>query len=158
MDTDQASDSFSGRSRRRLRNFFINPTGHLRFIFAIPTVALLFVIILLWTLRNTLVEYVANFPSNVPTVQTMEMQSNVTYVFGLGIGFVFFALVTVVLTGILISHRYYGPMVPILRTLRGMKEDNYEELVRLRPGDELQELARALNELQDHLRKKGGTA
>ncbi len=52
---------------------------------------------------------------------------------------------------ILLTHRFYGPMVPILRHLEEMKKGNYTSRIRLRKKDELHDLSEKLNDLTAHL-------
>lgn len=53
--------------------------------------------------------------------------------------------------GVLVSHRVYGPLIPIVRHIRKLAEGDYASRVRLRKGDELEEVAGALNELAEKL-------
>lgn len=59
--------------------------------------------------------------------------------------------------GVLVSHKFYGPQVPILRSLRALREGNRAEKVHLRKGDELREIAEAVNQLADSLSAKSGS-
>lgn len=57
--------------------------------------------------------------------------------------------------GILITHKIVGPLVPIQRFVEELAKGNYEVRdIKLRKGDELQELAARLNELKIHIKEK----
>lgn len=53
-----------------------------------------------------------------------------------------------------LTHRYYGPLVSILRFLKELQAGNYTARIKLRKKDELQELADNLNLLAETLQKK----
>ena len=59
-----------------------------------------------------------------------------------------------IFVGAVISNRIYGPLVPILRQIKRLTNGEYGARVKLRKGDELGEVAVALNELADSLEKK----
>ena len=72
-------------------------------------------------------------------------------------GFIVMALFAVALVlygawvGFRMMHRFYGPTVPILRLLGELKAKKYDGRLRLRKGDELIEVAAAINELAAQL-------
>lgn len=57
-------------------------------------------------------------------------------------GFTFFM-------GVVLSHRIYGPLVPILRQIESLRTGNDPSPIHLRRGDELFDVASALNRLSD---------
>lgn len=63
---------------------------------------------------------------------------------------VFFAVCGVV-TGIFLSHRVYGPMVPIRAHIARLINGDYSSRVHTRSGDEFKELAADLNSLAETL-------
>ena len=66
---------------------------------------------------------------------------------------VYFALATAGLgsVALFLSHRIAGPAFVIERALRSLRDGDPGERLSLRPGDSLQELARAARELREHL-------
>lgn len=147
------TETNSARHQRKWKNYFVNPAGQLRLIFAIPAGAMISVVVVLAVAKSFLEGYVTTLPNYIPAELVRDMQQTVTFAFSLSLAFVVFATLMVILVGILLSHRFYGPVVAILRAVRAMTEGNYDQEIRLRPQDELQDLARALNELQAKLRQ-----
>ena len=56
--------------------------------------------------------------------------------------------------GFRLSHRVYGPVVPIVRQIKQINEGNFKNRIHLRKRDELREIADALNELAQTLETK----
>ena len=56
--------------------------------------------------------------------------------------------------GILVTHRMAGPVMVIRKKLEDLSGDNFSVRVRLRKGDEFKNLARAFNDLAQHLESK----
>jgi nitrogen fixation/metabolism regulation signal transduction histidine kinase len=66
---------------------------------------------------------------------------------------VFFA-VSGIAAGIALSHRIYGPMVPILAHVKRLVSGNYKSRANLRENDEFSELVSELNALAEKLERK----
>lgn len=56
-----------------------------------------------------------------------------------------------------LSHRFYGPMVPLLRLIDRFKKGDYEARGQLREDDEHQEVMASLNELGEFLNQRRPT-
>ncbi|MGZ3650263.1 MAG: HAMP domain-containing protein [Bdellovibrionota bacterium] len=147
----------TGRNRRSLRNILVSPAGQIRLIFAIPVAVLLTASCFLITLRNTLLVRLGELQTlpNVTGRELGDLADSIGTFYLLGIIFLMFTSFFLAISGLLISHRYYGPLIPLLRCLRAMKAGDYSQEVRLRKGDELRELATAVNELNEHLKARG---
>jgi len=72
------------------------------------------------------------------------------------VGLIFIACAALIslLFGLMISHRFYGPVVPLARHLNELREGKFGARVKLRPGDELAELMDAQNALAEALEKR----
>ena len=57
--------------------------------------------------------------------------------------------------GIIVSHRTFGPWVPLLRHIENLKARRFDSRVTLRKGDHLRALADKLNELAASLEGEG---
>ncbi len=57
-------------------------------------------------------------------------------------------------TVIRLTHRFYGPILSINRFAEDLKRGNYSARIKLRRRDELQDVAKKLNELAEILEKK----
>lgn len=53
-----------------------------------------------------------------------------------------------------LSHRFYGPIVPILRLIEQLKNGDYSARGQLREDDELQEIMSSLNEMSEALSRR----
>ena len=71
----------------------------------------------------------------------------------LAVNVLFLAMLSIGLS-IIASHRIAGPIYRIISFVRGLTSGNYSARLRLRKGDDLQDLADALNELAEKLEKK----
>jgi len=64
----------------------------------------------------------------------------------------FIVVILIFLGGILLSHKVAGPLYRFERSARAIKEGNLRASFRIRKGDELQDTARALDEMAKSLR------
>jgi signal transduction histidine kinase len=62
--------------------------------------------------------------------------------------------VLVVVVATVYTHRMIGPMLPVMRHIKALKEGFYGNRVRLREYDCFQELASELNELAEALEQR----
>ncbi len=132
----------------------------MRVVFGLPVVGLLLVAALLQTLK-----YVVN--SQLARIQRLDgmhaetirsFQDLVGGSLNLGIGLILVCAVLVGVFGILLGHHYYGPVVPIVRTLQELAAGSTESRVHLRPDDELREIMDAVNQLAASLEEKSRSA
>lgn len=75
------------------------------------------------------------------------LQTSLVFFFGIAIVVAFGGLVF----GLSISKRIFGPMVAIGRFIDGLIEGQYDQKLRLRDGDDFEEIATKLNELSRRL-------
>ncbi|HWU42437.1 MAG TPA: HAMP domain-containing protein [Bdellovibrio sp.] len=52
-----------------------------------------------------------------------------------------------------LTHRFFGPMVPISRHLEELKKGNFQSRIKLRDKDELYDLSQQLNQLTEEFEK-----
>lgn len=142
--------------KRKLRNFLVTPAGRMRVVFGLPVVGLLMVGILLQTLKyvmNTQLERAQRLQGM--SADTMRgFQDLVTGSLNMGIGLTLVCALLVAVFGVLLGHHYYGPVVPIVRTLREFGSGNFSSRIRLRTDDELREIMEAVNTLGDKLEQE----
>ena len=65
-----------------------------------------------------------------------------------------FLLPFVGVAGLFLSHKIAGPLVRIERALKNIGDGNFDVFVKLRRGDELTDLASAVNEMAEKLKKR----
>ena len=64
------------------------------------------------------------------------------------------AIPIVFFLGIRQSHRIVGPMTRIKRTLEGIGAGDFSQRIHLRQGDALEDLAKAINQMAEHLQQR----
>lgn len=146
----------TGRDRRRLRNFLLEPRKQFRYgahFFLFGAVTVLFV---QWISYRAIVEVVGRILTEAghgetlaPIVQesigiTMLQSGWLLPLLG-GAGLFYSAW---------LFHRFIGPQVPIRRHLRRLAAGDYREDCRIRANDELHELCDELNALTASLRER----
>jgi nitrogen fixation/metabolism regulation signal transduction histidine kinase len=93
--------------------------------------------------------YLRNFPENKRYRQAVV--SSLLWVFGIGILFV---IIQLVLLTIFFSHKVAGPVYRFEMTCHDIIDGNYTGNIKLRKGDEMQNLATLLNEVIDRSRER----
>lgn len=146
------------RNQRSAKNILIRPREQLRFavVFFAASSALLtaYVVVVLTSLMSTLSTIVHQYdlpPEVLPTLLN-SLQWSVFFV----------ALFGVVLTlgmlamGVTLSHRIFGPLIPMGALISKLKAGEYGARADLRKNDEFKELAGDLNDLAEKLQTKYG--
>ena len=93
--------------------------------------------------------YLRNFPENKRYREAVV--SSLLWVFGIGILFV---IIQLVLLTIFFSHKVAGPVYRFEMTCHDIIDGNYTGKIKLRKGDEMQNLATLLNEVIDQSRER----
>lgn len=139
-----------GKDQRRLKNLLINPEAQIRFgaIFLAMTIVSN---VIVTAFGLNLYYYWANDPERSGTGGLLMM------VVG---GCVLVTILTycfAFILGLIITHKIFGPLVPIQRTLDQLKAGDYSARAVLREKDEQQmkRLAESVNELAAVLARKG---
>ena len=137
------------KNRRSLRNYLVSPDSQIRYGLLFLALSGSVHVVL------TAVTVVA-YGSLRATGEDAPLPMWIVVVFLLGAylilqGFAF-------ILGLIISHRIFGPLVPMMKFVEDMKNGDYSGRVILRSGDDqaLQNFATALNELAETHQKKSG--
>jgi len=93
-------------------------------------------------LVNGIKDYIRSFSSNKEF--RSSLLNSLMWVFGVGMLLV---IVQIVLLTIFFSHKVAGPVYRFEKVCHNMIEGNYTDSIRLRKGDEMQNLAKLLNEV-----------
>lgn len=91
---------------------------------------------------NTIEDYIQSLSSNRDFRH--EMLVSLLWVFGIGI---FLVIVQLVLLTIFYSHKLAGPIYRFEKVCQSIIAGNYTEVIRLRKGDEMQNLAVLMNQM-----------
>ncbi|MGZ3653510.1 MAG: hypothetical protein ACXVB9_10955 [Bdellovibrionota bacterium] len=142
----------SGRNLRSIRGFLVRPKQQLRGTLVFVGMCIFFQLLMLIGFRSALDTVITQFAQSNPDL-AVQMSAATVSVFRLMVAYVFFLAVVTLVIGIVITHRTYGPLVPILRHVNDLTQRKFNARVHLRTTDELQELASALNLLAETLEK-----
>jgi len=149
-------ESRTSADDRKLANFAISPKKQLRLglIFASGGLAifLAFFAFEYWLLTGIISSLTPLIPEDSPVHQMLADSLMWSWVACLLIALVF-ALV-VILGTLVITHRFYGPMIALRRHTWTLLRGEYEHRTHLRKHDEFKELANDLNQLSERLQKK----
>jgi HAMP domain-containing protein len=148
----------AGRNKRSAKKLFIAPSRQLKLTFAMLSIGILVTALLLAYLVTKVSQTVDLLEPSHPSAALIVTDS-LSPVLNLLIAGQALLWIFCLLVGVLVSHKIYGPLVPMLRHVRNLQEGSYSSRVKLREGDELEDLAGALNELAEKLEgreKKAG--
>ncbi len=150
-------DNQSGR--RLLRNFIIRPGVQIRYLVYILSVGLVFMLVMFSFMLMTLTRMfsqaaqIANIEYDIQlAIQNAIISAWIVF----ALSCIAFAGLSAVI-GILLTHRVFGPIVPIRRHLAALKKGNYKQVTQLRQHDELKEVADDLNQVSELLEKRYGS-
>ncbi len=153
---DDATASLDGRPVRSLSNILVEPKGQLRYAFMLFGAGILMMITivtyLLLSFNKTIEALHALYQVDGAVIDHLQMSLYSTLVMVIIFGVVL-AAVTISI-GIALSHRIFGPIIPLKRHVEALIAGQYESRVQLRKKDEFQDLATELNRLAAALEHK----
>ncbi len=153
-----AASQDGGRGRRRIANLIQRPKQQIKYILYFLASGLVLLLIVfsfvLFTLSN-LVNTMTQLCGMGEDVQVAIQQSIMFAWVVFAIVFIAFAAMSIA-TGLLISHRIFGAMVPIRRQIEAMFAGDYAARGQLRENDELREIMEDLNALAGKLGSRHG--
>lgn len=154
--TESTQARTPSKHSRKLRNFLIRPNQQV-----------LYVLVLLGFGWGALVAYIVFFFVFLKGVvnqlgSTYNLDSEVVYSlvsslnWAIGGAFLLglILLICFVVAGILVSHRLFGPQVPMQRLIEDLIEGRFSSRGTLRKNDEFQDLMAALNRLASNLEER----
>ncbi len=142
--------------KRQLKNLFVNPRYQLRYMFWLTGSGLALVLI------NTVVFYsrvrenyevlveMSPMTDEAKSVLFSEL-SHIAFTLMLS-SLAFLLLVSVI--GLIFSHRTAGPLYHFQRVFNEIKAGKTKARIRLRPGDDFQNVASSFNEMMDQIETK----
>ena len=149
------NSSDGGRGRRSLKSVFVKPREQLRyaFVFFGGGLALMagYIVLFLYYLNVTIMNLATSYsiaPDVATTLNTAFLTASIaTVIFAATLTLIMFA------AGVALSHRIFGPIVPMKRLIEDLTNGNYSSRVALRKTDEFQDVADSLNQLAENLEK-----
>lgn len=145
-----------GSKRRRLKNLVQKPKQQIKYIMYFLASGLVLLLIVfsfvLFTLSN-LIETITQLCGMGDDVQATIQQSIMSAWTVFAVVSLAFSLMSIA-TGLLISHRIFGAMVPIRRQIDALIAGDYKARGKLREHDELQEVMSGLNDLAEKLENR----
>lgn len=134
----------------------ILPNYQLKFILFIMATNLFIAIFIVLSLYA----YIVNSPIFVEFLQYMKSDANFTFYEELKSLYSFFMILTLVfvffigLAAVFLSHKTAGPLYRFNLIFNQISKDNLEPRVKLRPDDELQDIAQTFNKMMDRINQK----
>jgi len=142
--------------RRRFKNLLQRPRAQVRYILyflASGTLLMILAFTFVLYLLSDLVGSMAMVTGLGDGVRESIQRAMISAWIVFSIVLLIFSLLSV-LTGLIITHRIFGPIVPIMRQIDSIKRGDYTARGKLRDEDELQDVMQSLNELAEVLEKK----
>jgi methyl-accepting chemotaxis protein len=130
----------TGRSRRKLLGYLVRPRQQIIFTMWLLAVFVLFQAILL-----------ALFLVRTDAPGSGQLDSREREFLGAALAYLTVLGFTIAVIGVALSHRIFGPMVPLVRHIRNLAAGDFSSRAHLRRGDFLAELANELNTLAENL-------
>ncbi|HVK61452.1 MAG TPA: hypothetical protein VM432_07875 [Bdellovibrionales bacterium] len=145
-------------NQRDLSNIFVNPRQQLKYSFVFFGGAIglmcLYIIFFLYYLSSTIASLANTFAVSPDVAQDLNRSiltaSIALIAFSVTLTFVMFA------AGIALSHRIFGPMIPIKRLIEQLRAGDYKARGSLRKKDEWHDVMDGLNDLAEKLERKHG--
>ncbi len=142
------------KHKRHLKNFLINPRYQLRYIIWLTTTGLFLVLI------NGVIAYSYIKENYITLVDLSPMTDEAKLqmyeelrhlILALSLTSLAFLMI-VSLLGIVLSHRTAGPLYHFKRVFDEVKKGKHQQRVKLRPGDEFQDVAKSFNDMMESLK------
>jgi methyl-accepting chemotaxis protein len=159
-DSESSTNQFSsGRNQRDLNNILVKPRQQLRYAFVFfgggLGIITIYIVFFLYYLASTIEElsiaYAVSPEVTASLGRAIFIASVATIIFSAVLAIVMF------LAGIALSHRIFGPIVPIKRTLEAIRDGNYSARGSLRKRDEFQDVMDLINDVAANLEKRHGS-
>lgn len=149
----------SGREQRTISNILVKPREQLKYAFvffggglAIMTVYICF---FLYYLADTIREMATAYAIAPDVAETLSRA-----IFTASVATIIFAVALTVImfvSGIALSHRIFGPIVPITRQLEAIRDGHYANRGSLRKRDAFHDIMDLANEAAEALEKRHGS-
>jgi methyl-accepting chemotaxis protein len=139
------------QNKRKLRNYLINPGYQIRYILWLTTTGLLLLAMNGWIFYHYISENYALLVELSPMTDEsknqlfLELREILVRLAVVSSSFMFVVMVL----GLIFSHKAAGPLFHFKRVFEEIKQGKLGARVRLRPGDEFQDVAQAFNEMMD---------
>jgi HAMP domain-containing protein len=146
-------------SSREIKNLLIKPHQQLRFLIFIFTCAVasfvafsaFFMVFLKRAISQ--LDHSYGFDADVTTSLNDAVNWALTGTVVLGV----VVFISFMLAGLIVSHRVFGPQIPLMRLIGDLKAGRYSSRGFLRKHDEFHDLMNSLNELGETLEKRHGS-
>jgi len=150
--------------RRTLRGNLIKPRKQIKYAVIFmgggTLMLTIFIAIALYYLDQTAVALEVAYRLDHEVVKALQNSLSGMLILALGVSVIL--SVVSIQVGLHMSHRFYGPVIPICRHIEALKSGNYGSRLYLRQNDELTEIQHELNELaevlQGNLKRTGSDA
>lgn len=150
----------SRSDRRTLRGLFIKPRQQLKYSFMFMgggmMILCLFIAVVIYSVNRTLFALESAYGMDPSVAQTIRQALTSTLSISCVLSAVLAAFSFVI--GLQLTHRIYGPLIPLQRHIDELRNGNFSSRVHLRKNDEMLELQEGLNSLATALESKYGSS
>ena len=143
-----------GRERRHIRTFWVTRSQLiLPCLLSLGFIAVgILVVVIMFAVHGHISKLQENFQIDSQTAYALT--TGIFVYLRVAVTLCAFFAASGFVIGAVLSHRVYGPMVPIMAHLRRLQAGEYSSRAKIRDGDEFQDLVAALNQLAESLEKK----
>jgi len=144
------------KHKRYLKNYIINPAYQLRYIFWLTSSGLILVALNAWIAYSYIKENYLTLVDLSPMTDEAKDQlySELRHlVLAISSSSLLFLILISVL-GIFLSHKTAGPLYAFKRIFEEISQGETRKRLRLRPGDEFQDVAESFNKMMDSISRK----
>lgn len=152
------ADGANPKAKRSYRNYLIEPMAQVRMGLRLMMINVAFVVAMGVVISSGyFAQYSLLVGTNLNGADSPLQAVLNRHTIALSVIFILFILVLMAAV-IVYTHRIYGAVVAIQRTINDLNAGRYEKRCNLRSHDELQDLAASLNDLAQTLQSKHGKA
>lgn len=143
-----------GKEKRTARNLWVRPKSQLKFLMILSG-GFLILAGLIGFVMVSFSDYLAllQTTNQIDTQTVILITSHLYFYLKMAMGLAAIFSVLGLAIGIMLTHRIFGPMVPIRHQLAKMIEGDYSGRIHLRTSDEFKEVANDINTLTDRLKQ-----
>jgi methyl-accepting chemotaxis protein len=137
------------KNTRSIRNYLIRPKSQLRFsltLMSVSSIALIAITFISFRIVTGFVPLLMA-EARAGSADLGLIWPDLKFV----VAICALSMVSSLALGILYSHRFYGPLIPLLKQIEAIKSGDFSVRGRLRQSDEMKEVMTALNELAESL-------
>lgn len=151
----------SHHSKRSYKSIVVEPFKQLKLGIYVIAISFTFSVLVAFVFLNAFFEQYQHvmkiFQIVDPKMQWEMMTNDVFYQNAVRLGILLLAFVVITLVVVFhVTHKYYGPIVSILRLVESVRQGDYSQRIDSRKGDALEDVVKELNHMTEVLEHRHG--